>query len=467
MDLKKNTKSNEKIKNAIIDVIQSSSSHGIPNIFKSSNISIKLMWILFTLISAGLFAFMVIDNLMSYFKFEVTTKSRVVFELVSEFPTVTICNINYFTSHYSQEIIENYKENYKYHNPLSDYFKLWVKSEIMRHNQLNYPNNFGDSLQKMIVYCVYKGMYCNQSEFSYFYHPIYGNCYQFNSGFDINNKKIDLKTSFSSDRIDGLKLILNISVHEGLKFMNPNLGAVIFIHNHTTYPMIVDETTVAPKFETNIAVSRTFYQSQPKPYSNCDGNTHDKNNYDSELYKLVHENTKEYSHILCYYQCIQKHLIDKCNCTMDTIPSFYSSNNCPFNDDCLTRYLSDIPYSLRNCVEKCPLECEGKLFDKTISFIKYSNPFFETSNYLGTDSIYFNQTVNSEDLAVVNIFYKSLTYSSTTENPTKTVIDLLSSIGGVSGLFLGCSLLTFVELIEILMKIILVAKENNKIFGNN
>ncbi|RNA15318.1 amiloride-sensitive sodium channel subunit beta [Brachionus plicatilis] len=466
MDYKKELKMNRKMTDVITEVILSSTGHGFPNIIKSTNISIKLMWIFFTAMSAGACGYMITESIINYSNYGVTTKTRILNENEPFFPTVTICNVNYFTSDLATKWIENYTFLYNYTNPLTNNFINEAISQSYKPVYQDIREAFGDSLQKLIVYCRFKSENCNHSQFEYFSHAHYGNCYQFNSG------PKNLLTLISTEKEYGLRLVLNVSMHKDLKFMNPNLGAVVLIHNHTTYPSMVDPIAVSPKTETNIALSRTFYESQSKPFSKCDGKTNDVNSYDSEYYKIVHENTKGYSQTLCIYQCIQKFFIDECKCYVANFPCLYHSKSCNFFDDfnCslqASTKLSEIDLINKECMEKCPLECEGMWFDKTISFSQFSNPMYEQSlsNYQGLDYVYSNKSVNSEDLAVVNIFYRNLGYVSITESPTTTVVSLFSNIGGIAGLFLGISVLTLVEVIEVLMKIIFIFKNKNKING--
>lgn len=59
----------------------------------------------------------------------------------------------------------------------------------------------------------------------------------------------------------------------------------------------------------------------------------------------------------------------------------------------------------------------------------------------------------------VNIFYNTLEYKSIIEIENVTLFDLISNIGGILGLFLGVSFLSFVELLEILIEILIMIYE--------
>lgn len=58
-----------------------------------------------------------------------------------------------------------------------------------------------------------------------------------------------------------------------------------------------------------------------------------------------------------------------------------------------------------------------------------------------------------ESILAVNIFYEHLKQTEITENESISLDGLIGSIGGTLGLFLGISLLSFFELIDLLVQI--------------
>lgn len=105
---------------------------------------------------------------------------------------------------------------------------------------------------------------------------------------------------------------MNLSVPESLKFLNPNKGAYIFIHNITDLPQTVIPITIASNSETSIGLSRTFYDLQPTPYSNCDKNLNDPKYFKSKSFRLIFESGNQYNKNLCFIQCFQNIVIQKC-----------------------------------------------------------------------------------------------------------------------------------------------------------
>ena len=74
-------------------------------------------------------------------------------------------------------------------------------------------------------------------------------------------------------------------------------------------------------------------------------------------------------------------------------------------------------------------------------------------------SKYDNETLSDESikngLVKINIFYDSLSFTQITESVKMNKVSLLASIGGFMGMFLGMSLMTFIEILELLVRLIL------------
>ena len=131
------------------------------------------------------------------------------------------------------------------------------------------------------------------------------------------------------------------------------------------------------------------------------------------------------------------------------------------NDECLfntfQNYLSNTSseYYVNNyCLPLCPLECNQTSFGLTLSTTDiipqyYSAKVQEMAKKLNIT----NRTLSNEEIKnsmlKFSIYYQSLSYTVSTESPTLDVIGLLAYIGGTLGLFLGISVLTFVEFVEI------------------
>jgi len=61
-----------------------------------------------------------------------------------------------------------------------------------------------------------------------------------------------------------------------------------------------------------------------------------------------------------------------------------------------------------------------------------------------------------KDLAMVNIYYKDLSYTAINETKALTILTVLSNYGGQLGLFVGISLMNFVHLFDIIIRSFLI-----------
>ena len=111
---------------------------------------------------------------------------------------------------------------------------------------------------------------------------------------------------------------------------------------------------------------------------------------------------------------------------------------------------------IEKCSEYCPLECES---------INYKiNNYFETTPDSGnisftTKSNYYFHNFSTYDqvnkhFIVLYVYYKSLGYKMILENPKTEMFNFISNIGGILGLFLGISFLSFIEIFEIIYEVI-------------
>lgn len=432
-----------------------STNHGIIKIFTASNSIIRLMWVLCTLLSSSFSAFLIFKNIEKFYQYEVNTKILVQPQFKSIFPSVTICNTNFFTSDYIFEFIDP-NTNFTTDQPTSIFNDAFLKEHV--NNRTN-KKLFGDSIEKLIMNCRFLFQSCDKNNFTYYLNLVHGNCYTFNYGLGPNNtlkRPEEIIATTRSSRNQGLRLTLNISVSKKLRYLMPSYGAFIFVHNQTDPPNIYRPVTVAPGFETNIAIRKTLYTKLPKPYSDCDPDTQNMKKYSSRFFQMVHENFHSYKRTICLDYCYQNFIIDRCNCNRGVFKSKFTAKICSSKSEleCLLREYNEFTtatYVEENCLKECPLECDSIVFDKIISFYKFSNKMSElifNNLYNLTDETF------SEQIAQVNVYLENLDYKHIYELKSMSFLQCLSNIGGIASLFLGISILSIFEFFEFLFEII-------------
>jgi len=453
------------IKKNLKEVLYNSLAQATIRLYLTPRLIHKLFLVVFILCSSSLASFLVIQSILQYYTYGVSTTSRNIYETPTLFPKVTLCNYNRFTTKYSFDLIQKLNVS-NVENLLPSQHKL-----------------FSHKLDDVLFFCLFNGKYCDAGDFTWAYNEQYGNCYTFNSGFDSNgNKSDDIKESNIAGPLYGLQLVFYINVYEklldlmfGSMPLITNLGALIQIGNNSKYASYYsnDGVFISPGFFTYIAVEREFKSMLPKPYSDCeiDTNAPKMNAPEIDLYTIIVQSCYEYSQQLCFSQCLQKQSIARYNCSLPLILTLFKEvDTCLIDFDGFIVYFSKLTsehFFNSVCLPVCPLECSQTLYKTSMSFNHLNDKHhlfsakIENNPNLSCDFI--NRPISDEhSLAGVNIFYSSLSYKSTTESPQTNVITLLASIGGNLSLFLGVSMFSLCEIIEVFIELfyILISRKN-------
>ena len=111
------------------------------------------------------------------------------------------------------------------------------------------------------------------------------------------------------------------------------------------------------------------------------------------------------------------------------------------------------------CKKECPLECNSIEYDIKVISTKFPN--LKYGKYLTNNpkikSKYpegYNITLEDlrESILSFSIYYTDFKYTYISQSPKMRMIDLVSNFGGLLGLFVGMSFLSFGELIQILIE---------------
>lgn len=307
----------------------------------------------------------------------------------------------------------------------------------------------GSSLDEMLYYCQFNLINCDkENDFVWYYNYEFGNCFRFNSGVFKNGSKAPLKiTSNGGSTIVNLFLVFLLGTPKNPYPTSVSTGLRVFIHNASFSPAIYEAVDAKTGTLTNIGVKRVFTQKSPQPYSDC----MDMNSYESVYFKILTRHlNRTYRQIDCLELCLQRLILTKCGCyevrflryDNETKPCLSEAELGCSNERVLNFANEDIKSV---CLSSCPFECDSYDFDYVIStadfpaenyynsVLKQSKEFYE--KYFKNESMSYEKL---KDRAVaLNIYYPQLKYTHISETEKISIIDLVASIGGSFGLFLG------------------------------
>ena len=455
------------------DTLINSTSHGLPNILRNENKIIKIIWTFFLLISAALCSYLCIQSTLAYYNYDVTTKTRRIYESQTLFPSIRICNKQIYTSDYAIDFLKNVINKYEFDNifdeSVYEYYRgdignltNYIYNLIMSANIQLLDKNITDEQKKMLHYkledtlieCSFNGLDCSAQDFDWVYKEMYGNCYGVNLA---NSTKFKYSNFYG--KYYSLAMTLFMGIKDELNILNSANGITLTIFNNTKqyYGTIID---LPIGYETNVQLDRFFVNQLPKPYSNCDIHADNPYSFSSYLYNKIIRNNLEYNQQLCLELCYQEMAIKICNCSdMQAVLIGNTNNICTLESfDCLddtffNKYLSP-DYVKNNCLQECPLECSQTSFGVSLTSSDIMPKYFskliqEKAQTLNITNETWSLEEVKRNIIKFNIYYSTASYSITTESPSLDVISLLAYIGGTLGLFLGVSVLTTIELVEI------------------
>jgi hypothetical protein len=448
----------EEIEKLLKERLYNSFAQALIKLFSTPYLTLKIILALFSLSSSGLASYLVIQSIFAYLTYGVSLSSRTIFETPTLFPKVTFCNLNPLTTEYA------YNQS-----------QIGVNIQNLT---IAEKKKLGHDLNDILIDCLFNLKQCDSNNFVWSYDPWYGNCYTFNSEFDSNGIKINLEKSNIAGYKFGLQFTLYVNIYEKFIFVNKNevgknslvkgFGAVIRIEN-SSYSTSSDTNALflSPGHTTFISVDREFKSILAKPFSNCE--VTDSFGSNSYLYNLIVRSELVYSQQLCFTQCLQRNFIDKYNCSFSFLPSIFNASTCNSNVTLVIQeaiYKFDSNFINDICLPLCPLECKQNKYQTSISSNQMNNAHYNQYIPLipNIANDFINRTLDATlSFAGVIVYYDSLMYRESIESPQMSIASLLGSIGGNLGLFLGVSVFSLCEVIEVFMEIIFIIKNRNRV----
>ncbi|EDV55604.1 pickpocket protein 28 [Drosophila erecta] len=405
------------------------------------------------------------------------------------FPAITICNMNQV----QRSLVANYREGSNESALLKVLCESgsWESSQTEEEfsasnfatNKLKiseFLSNHSQSCERMLLFCRFSAVERNCSQLFQQILTDEGLCCVFNfqppeylyKPFSNNNRNLTNADGFESVMWDpesgypaqlppkyypapasgtgitlGFTAVLNGEMGEYYCSSTNGPGFKVYFHNPIEVPKVKEAGLIsAIGYETNYRIEMVRAEAVPAIRSiSRDGR------------QCLFRNEKElifyriYTRLNCENECLAAFLYETCSCIPFDHPLIYSNASiCSMVDMSCVRRAQRA--SNRPGWAKCRQKCLPSCFDINYLASGFSFPLASNDFQLANPLVEsFNKSYLSENIAVINVYYRESVYYGNTKNAYVGLTEFLSNVGGVMGLFMGFSVISLAEILYFLI----------------
>ena len=186
-----------------------------------------------------------------------------------------------------------------------------------------------------------------------------------------------------------------------------------------------------------VRLEESLDQRLPEPYNRCIKEDTNADN-DSMIHRTIAFN-EVYKKEKCYFICFFREMSKKYNCSFSDLYEIPGLRNCLdlHHDFDLDEHHFNYDSS---CNIDCPFECTTK------TYTLFTNQIIDTDHFLFGDD---NVSKHFE----LFFYFDQVKVTKITQFPKEEISDLVSKIGGTVGVFIGCRLLSLVDILEFILEV--------------
>ncbi|GFS89600.1 uncharacterized protein NPIL_315571 [Nephila pilipes] len=431
----------------IVRALSESSISGVNKLFSAKSQFQRFLWALVLVACLSGFSYQTYHFSILYRRKPSVVQIEVENDGLAEFPAITLCNTNRLRKSefckYKSEICDENSTNLTLSEPEIGEIIFEILSE-KKSAQKKLLGHTADMIQS----CIFNGRPIVGEEecmkmVEHSYDPDYGNCYT----IPPRNTKGEILEAREADfwqEANDLSLLVDMESDELLE-RKRRPGMIVTVHDDSSSPDIhTDGQMLSPGFSYTLAIQKTSIHLLPLPYkTNC-----------TDYTSLPWQKTSKRRHTsrLCTVGCSQYYQLQKCKFVTKNLSLFYEE--LPYNpkriteDDTLCAETEE-QRTQDYCRSICGLPCRDTIFVVTTG----STPLTERDIYDHHIHSRLNRTWEDKmkNLVHLKIYFSTLEHTIYRHMPKYDTMELFSYLGGYSGVWLGFSLLTVYELIEILV----------------
>ncbi|CAF1400968.1 unnamed protein product [Adineta steineri] len=473
-------KKRERAGSVIKEFSLNTTAHGVPSIARSHSIHNRVFWILSSLVFLGAMIYFVTEAIIAYFQYSTQTSVTVIVEWPQAFPAVTICNysplrydrfISPFLNYTNARNITNTTNTTIFTTAQAAYIQEFLLYKLNQNESLN---DYFYSLESMMMSCNYNNMPCTTTNFTWFISPLYGLCYTFNALLKSTGQS---GIKYNADNGANGLLELSFYVHQNqyVPYLSNGIGMVALVHDNVQMPIIeLTAMLLSSGKHHKLGYAKKTSLFLPAPYTPCN----DKANLGMQaMFDQYHDADYGYAQFPCYIACIQTYTYKKCGCgnpyrwnnRLVVLPNTDTPINiqlCDFDNSCYGAAGIEIMNTESIWTTFCPdctLECSYSEFNIQSTSVLAPPAYMRDGikQFVESSQVPLPEDWNTSYVSEIQSSFVSLevAYETTrtevySQQPTMAPVDVISNVGGQTGLWIGISFLSLMELAEMIYRLI-------------
>ena len=250
---------------------------GLSNILRTNQALLKLFWLSIFLCSVSTCLYFLVNDVLTFAKFQVTTTYRLQSPAKAAFPTISICGIYTLNSEYYINLLEQtntsvLKDVDAFYNFLSleSAYKNMTGKYFTQEQKISLFDWDG-----FVISCTFGSKECDPNNFGRFYFPYDLSCLVFNSGRDPNNSNtIPFEQVSVGGDTQSLTMELYVGLPNQISSIISSRGLLVRImdSNEDLYKYSPSAIYISPGLATKISVKRKIYNrfnKWPYLYNEC------------------------------------------------------------------------------------------------------------------------------------------------------------------------------------------------------
>ncbi|KAM3913510.1 epithelial sodium channel subunit alpha [Leptodactylus fuscus] len=305
-----------------------------------------------------------------------------------------------------------------------------------------------EQLENFILVCRFNEEHClTDGNYSHFHHPIYGNCYTFNH----NRTERESWNSSMPGMKNGLTLVLRTEQHDYIPLLSTVAGARVLVHGQNE-PVFMDDGgfNIQPGVETSIGMKRETINRLGGDYSDCS-----EDGSDVDVKGLFNS---QYTQQVCVRSCFQAIMVERCGCAYAFYPLPEGAEYCDYKKHiswghCYYKLDKEFSSNEMGCFTKCRKPCHLTDYQLNAGYSRWPSKVSE--NWV-LQTLSKSNTTKRNEVAKLNIYFEEMNYKTIEESATINMVMLLSLLGSQWSLWFGSSVMSVVEMVELLFDVIAI-----------